>query len=187
MAPAARLSTPTYAAFRLAPTSVTNVTVGMPASASRSTAAATSGVSGALRITPSDPCWAMSSSSGDRRRGVAVLAQVGPCAQHRRAQRPQLGLEGVAGGAGEPVGRLHHQVEDPCAGGQLDLSALALELGDGLVDLGHRLRTDSLATVQHPVDRGAAQPGLARDVDHAMLASCPHPLLPPDPIAPFHR
>ena len=64
---------------------------------------------------------------------------------------------------------------------------LALELGDGLVDLGDRLRPDSLAAVQHPVDRGPAQPGLPRDVDHAVLATCPHPLLPPDPIAPRHR
>ena len=158
---------------------------GDPASASRSTAAATSGVSGAFRITPSDPRWAMSSSTRRRCRRVAVLAQPRAGAHDCRAQRSQLGLQGVARSAGEPVGGLHHQVEDqrPCR--ELDLFVLAFELCDGLVDLGHRLRPDSFAAVQHPVDRGSAQSGLRsrcrpRDADD--VPPCVPPSGPDRPL-----
>lgn len=63
VAPAARLSMPTYAARGLLGRSVTRVTTGMPAAVSRPTAAVTSGTSGALRITPCEPRLAILSRS----------------------------------------------------------------------------------------------------------------------------
>ena len=63
VAPAARLSMPTYAIRALCGTSVTTVTTGIRRAVRRPIAAATAGVSGALRTTPWLPRRAMPSST----------------------------------------------------------------------------------------------------------------------------
>ena len=56
-----------------------------------------------------------------------------------------------------------HKVEDELASGKADLVALPLELADRLLDAPRRAGARP-AAVEHPVDRGEAQPGLQCDV-----------------------
>lgn len=74
---------------------------------------------------------------------------------------------------GEPVGCLHHQVEDHRPAGQVQLGALPSEFLDRASYLGDRLRAHSMATMQHPVHSGAAQPRLVGDIgDSKLTAGC---------------
>jgi hypothetical protein len=53
---------------------------------------------------------------------------------------------------------------------QPHLRLLTVELGHRLLDLRHGRGPDAGSAVEHPVDGGAAQPGLGRDVDDAVGA-----------------
>src|SRR5262249_19226364 len=92
------------------------------------------------------------------------LAEVEPCPYRGRPQRRQLGLQRRPDGSGEPLRRLHHQVDEEGTPGQAELRALPVEVGDRLVHLAFGTGPYVAPPVEHPVDGGLAQPGLHGDL-----------------------
>ncbi len=109
-----------------------------------------------------------------RRGRVAVLAEVGAHADDGGTQRLELLLQRPARRRGEPLRRLHDQVEDHRSGGEQHLLALTVELLDRPLHLGDRRGADADTTVQDAIHGGAAQPGLGHDVADPVRATLRH-------------
>ena len=95
------------------------------------------------------------------------------------ANAGELGLDGRPKRVGEPLRRLHHHVDEVAAAVEPQLCALFVEVGDRLVDLGDGGLPHARAVVEHPVDRGLAEPALLSDL--ADLVAVRH--VPPLPTA----
>ena len=108
----------------------------------------------------------------DHLRRRARLPQMEACPHHGRREGRQLGLDRGAEGVGEPLRRLHDDVDEVAAADQAQLGALLVQVGDGLHDLGPGVLPDPGPLVEHTVDGGLAQPGLLRDL--ADLVAVPH-------------
>ena len=92
------------------------------------------------------------------------LPQVEAGPEHGGREGRQLGLDRGAEGIGEPLGRLHHHVDEEAAAVESQLGALFVEVGDGLRDLCPGVLPDAGAFVEHPVHRRLAQPRLLGDL-----------------------
>src|SRR5689334_17021539 len=73
-------------------------------------------------------------------------------------------LQGGLDRGGEPVRRLHHDVDHEHPAVEPQLAALAVQVGDGLPDVVDRTRADAAAIVQDAVHGGLAHAGLAGDL-----------------------
>src|SRR6185437_11712613 len=73
-------------------------------------------------------------------------------------------LQGGLDRGGEPVRRLHHDVDHEHPAVEPQLAALAIQVGDGLPDVVDRARADAAAIVQDAVHGGLAHAGLAGDL-----------------------
>ena len=84
--------------------------------------------------------------------------------QHGRRERGQFGLDGGPEGVGEPLRGLHDDVDEVAAAVEAQLSALLVQVGDGLHDLGPGVLAHPRPVVEDAVDGGLAQPGLLSDL-----------------------
>ena len=100
-----------------------------------------------------------------------------PRPQHRRGEGGQLGFDRRPERVGEPLGRLHHHVDQEAATVEPQLSALLVEIGDGLGDLGAGVLPHAGPVVEDAVDGRLAQPRLLGDL--ADLVPVWHVDLPP--------
>ena len=85
-------------------------------------------------------------------------------AHHGRRECRQFGLDRGPEGVGEPLWRLHDNVDEVAAADQPQLGTLLVQVGDGLHDLCPGVFSHPGPLVEHTVDGRLAQPGLLRDL-----------------------
>jgi hypothetical protein len=103
----------------------------------------------------------------DERRQIGdprELGEVVARAKHRGAQRRHLVLERRANGFRKAVGRLHDDIDEELAAGQSRLFDLAIQLAYRLFDALGGVLAHPAAPIEHPIDRGLAEPGLERNL-----------------------
>ena len=162
--PAARLSAPMWVSRIEPATSENSVTTCTPARTSSLIASLTGGRSGAISATPSQSASCASSAANCAASAVVeAVRDLGDVLVAEVAGRLRdLPVDQFDEGRG--VGRQHE--------GEAEVLALArpaalrrrAELGHHLQHPLHRLGVDARALVEHPVDRGRADAGLAGDV-----------------------
>ena len=84
--------------------------------------------------------------------------------QHGRCERGQFGLDRGPEGVGESLRGLHDDVDEVAAAVEAQLSALLVQVGDRLHDLGPGVLPYPRPVVEDAVDGGLAQPGLLSDL-----------------------
>jgi hypothetical protein len=88
---------------------------------------------------------------------------------HGRSESSQLGLESSPGRVGEPIRRLHDEIQDQRPPGQVDLRSLTFQLLDRALHLSNGLRTDPRSVVQDAIYGRATEACLDRDVRDPVL------------------
>jgi hypothetical protein len=86
------------------------------------------------------------------------------CPHHGGRERGQFGLDRGPEGVGEPLWRLHDNVDEIAAADKAQLGALLVQVGDGLHDLGPGVLSHPGPLVGHTIDGRLAQPGVLRDL-----------------------